>query len=282
MSRKNVLRDKDTVDEQAVEQIRDTDRYEPELRRSVDQEIQGKVDTNHPDSCRASMTLAQEEEAMARDLEIERTNARAQSERVDTREAGSREAVREARQQAQARFEKRAAAVDAWQAPERPDPREVLTQAELGAVNEQAGRLARKLDGWTRAAVSRRLAERVADGEAMTDAVVAVYDELETAAGTVIPIEKVGDVNRSEVSIEGEVVELWEPSHSAIAQVGLIADDSGRTRVTIWKASESDWIREGEQVRIHGASVNWYEGRASLAVTGWSTIHFPERGQWWE
>jgi len=35
-------------------------------------------------------------------------------------------------------------------------------------------------------------------------------------------------------------------------------------------------------VRIHEAATNWYEGRISVAVTGWSIIHFPERGRWWE
>jgi len=28
-------------------------------------------------------------------------------------------------------------------------------------------------------------------------------------------------------------------------------------------------------VRIHGAAKNWYNGRVSVAVTGWSTLHFP-------
>ena len=97
-----------------------------------------------------------------------------------------------------------------------------------------------------------------------------------------VPIGKLEEVDRKEVSIDGRVKTLWNPSHPSIAQVGLIADESGQTRVTIWKASEAPWIAEGERVRIHGAARNWYEGRVSVAVTGWSTIHFPERGRWWE
>jgi len=27
---------------------------------------------------------------------------------------------------------------------------------------------------------------------------------------------------------------------------------------------------------------NWYQGRVSVSLTGWSTVLFPERGQWWE
>jgi len=282
MSGKKIIRDKRTVAQKRKDEKRGWVVEEtPELRRSVEQEIQGKVDTNHPDSCRASMTLAQEEEAIARDIEIARTRARV-GEQTETREAGSRQAVQESRRQARERFDKRAASVDRWRDPERDDPRKLLSQSDLATVNRQAARLEEKLDGWTRAAISRRLAERVADGRGMTDAVVDVYDELDQAAGTVIPIEKVGEVNRGEVSIEGEVKQLWDPSHSSIAQVGLIGDESGQTRVTIWKASDAPWLEEGDQVRIHGASVSWYEGRASLAVTGWSTIHFPGRGRWWE
>jgi ssDNA-binding replication factor A large subunit len=113
-------------------------------------------------------------------------------------------------------------------------------------------------------------------------AVVGVFEELQTAPGQVVPIGKLEDVNRKEVSIEGRVEVLWDSDSPAIAQVGLIADGSGKTKVTIWEKSNAPWIEEGEQVRIHGAARNWYEGRVSLAVTGWSTLHFPERGRWWE
>jgi len=282
MSGKKVIRHKRTVAQKRTDEKRGwvVDKT-PELRRSVEQEIQGKVDTNHPDSCRASMTLEQEEEAMARDIEIARTRARV-GEQIETREAGSRQAVQKARQQARKRFDERAAGVDRWRDPAKDDPRELLSKSDLATVNRQAARLEEQLDGWTRAAISRRLAERVADGRGMTDAVVDVYDELDQAAGTVIPIEKVGEVNRGEVSIEGLVAQLWDPSSPKIQNVGLIEDESGRTRLTIWKASDAPWIEEGDTVRIHGASVSWYEGRASLAVTGWSSIHFPERGRWWE
>ena len=282
MSGKNVLRNKDTVDEQALEQIRDSDRSEPELRRSVEQEIQGTVDTNHPDAGVTGLTLETEERMHAREWEIERTRRRFDSRQDSEREARTRRAAGRGSRERRRTFAKRAASVDRWCDPDEADPRAQLSRSELGAVNEEAARLAEQLRGWSRAAISRRLAERVADGRGMTDAVVDVYDELDQAAGTVIPIEKVGEVNRGEVSVEGRVAQLWNPSSPKIQNVGLLEDESGRTRVTIWKASEAPWIEEGDTVRIHGASVSWYEGRASLAVTGWSSIHFPERGRWWE
>jgi ssDNA-binding replication factor A large subunit len=116
----------------------------------------------------------------------------------------------------------------------------------------------------------------------LTSAVVGVFKELQTAPGQIVPIGMLEDVNRKEVSIEGTVTQLWEPSSSAISQVGLIEDESGRTKFTSWVASDQPWIEEGEHVRIRGAAKNWYNGRVSVALTGWTTVNFPERGRWWE
>jgi ssDNA-binding replication factor A large subunit len=247
------------------------------------------VDANHPDGIAdmsgdriPGVTLAQEERIRGREAELEHMSAQAKLGTQAGREQRTRAVAAERSRQRRVEFQKRVASVDPWADPERDDPRAELTQEQLAAVNTQSTRLSEKLTGWSRAAISRRLAEAVVDGRDLTNAVVRVVEELETAPGQVVPIGKLEDVDRKEVSVAGRVAELWEPTHPSIAQVGLIADDSGQTRVTIWKASEAPWIAEGERVRIHGAARNWYEGRVSVAVTGWSTIHFPERGRWWE
>jgi len=51
--------------------------------------------------------------------------------------------------------------VEPWADPERDDPRVELEREQLADVNREAKRLAERLEGWSRAAVSRRLAERV-------------------------------------------------------------------------------------------------------------------------
>lgn len=79
--------------------------------------------------------------------------------------------------------------------------------------------LAKKLDEWSRAAISRRLAERVMKGTSLTSAVVGTYEELRTAPGQVIRIADVQDVNRKEVNIKGKVTWLWQPSHHRFSQV---------------------------------------------------------------
>ena len=287
-----------TVDAQAFknagEQAVDEDGFPvvdetPAFEAAVEQETQAKVDANHPDGIAETsderihgVTLEQEERIRAREAELERISAQAELGTQDGREQRTRAVAAHGSTQRRREFQKRAASVDPMADPERDDPRAELSQDELATVNTEADRLATRLDGWSRAAVSRRLAETVVDGTDMTSAVVRVFEALQTAPGHVVPIGKLEDVNRKEVSIDGRVETLWDPSHPSIAQVGLIADDSGQTRVTIWKASDAPWIAEGERVRIHRAARNWYEGRVSVAVTGWTTIHFPERDRWWE
>ena len=143
-------------------------------------------------------------------------------------------------------------------------------------------RLAEKLNGWSTAAIGRHLAEAVVGGLDLTSAVVGTFEKLQTAPGQVVPIGKLEAINREEVSIKGRIVQLWKPASPAIAQVGLIEDQSGRTKFTVWKKSNSRMVQEGEKVCIHGAAKSWYQGRVSVAVTGWSTVHTPERGRWWE
>ena len=287
-----------TVDEQAFEkaggQTVDEDGFPvvdetPEFRATVDMEVQAKVDSNHPDARveegpdhMFGKTLEQEERIEAREAELEHISAQAELSQQEGRAKRARDIAAKRSAERRVEFQKRAASVNPMADPERGDPRAELTQEQLAAVNKQSMRLAKKLDGWSRAAIGRRLGEAVVGGKDLTSAVVGVFEELQTAPGTVIPIGKLENVNRKEVSIEGRVEVLWDADSPAIAQVGLIADDSGKTKVTSWVASDQPWIEEGERVRIHGAAKNWYNGRVSVALTGWSTVHFPERGRWWE
>ena len=287
-----------TVDEQTFEdtgeQAVDEDGFPvvdetPEFEAAVEQETQAKVDANHPDGIADTsterihgVTLEQEERIRAREAELEHISAQAGLGTQGGREQRTREVAAHGSTQRRRKFQKRAASVNPRVDPDRDDPRAALSQDKLATVNTEADRLATRLDGWSRAAISRRLADAVVNGRDLTSAVVGVFEELQMAPGQVVPIGKLEAVDRKEVSIDGRVKTLWDPSHPSIAQVGLIADESGQTRVTIWKASEAPWIAEGERVRIHGAARNWYEGRVSLAVTGWSTIHFPERDRWWD
>jgi len=225
-----------TVDEQAFEkaggQTVDEDGFPvvdetPEFRATVDMEVQAKVDSNHPDARveegpdhMFGKTLEQEERIEAREAELEHISAQAELSQQEGRAKRTRDIAAKRSAERRVEFQKRAASVNPMADPERGDPRAELTQEQLAAVNKQSMRLAKKLDGWSRAAIGRRLGEAVVGGKDLTSAVVGVFEELQTAPGTVIPIGKLENVNRKEVSIEGRVEVLWDADSPAIAQVG--------------------------------------------------------------
>ncbi len=153
----------------------------------------------------------------------------------------------------------------------------------MGQVNRQAQRLSEDVNGgYTRAVIAKRIASRVLEGADMFEAVMDTKEEMQHEAGTIVPIGALEEIKRGEVTVEGRVLELWEPSSPSIQQVGLLEDETGRTKFTIWKASRQTMVQEGERVRFRAAAKNWYNGRCSIALTHWSEIVFPERGHWWE
>ncbi|ELY96207.1 OB-fold tRNA/helicase-type nucleic acid binding-protein [Natrialba hulunbeirensis JCM 10989] len=249
----------------------------PEFRATVEMEIQAKVDANHPDGIVDTnderiygVTLAQEERIRAREEELERISAQAEFGQQNGRARRTRQEV-EAMRREQRRSESRT------------DPREQLDRNQLAEVNQQAQRLADNVQGgYSRAVIAKRIASRILAGTALFEAVMETKEELLHEAGTVVPIGKLEEINRGEVSVEGRVIELWEPSSPKIEQVGLIEDDSGRTKWTSWKRSRPNIVREGERVRMRAVKKNWYNGRCSIALTRWSEVIFPERNAWWE
>ncbi|WP_267644096.1 DNA-binding protein [Haloarchaeobius amylolyticus] len=243
----------------------------PTLEATVELEIQAKVDCNHPDVNPEAMTLEAEERMVARELEIGRTRERLDRSQESTREAECRTDV-----------EAQAATLEGVWEPQ-PDPREKLSREELGKVNEKAAKIHSRIEhGSSRAAIARQLAERVADGGSVLSAIIAVSEAERDRPGTIVPIASLKDVQRREVSIQGRVKTLWEPAHPSIQQVGLIEDETGTTKFTSWVRSNAKMVEEGELVRMRNVAKNWYQGRVSVAVTGWSRLIFPERGRWWE
>ena len=271
-----------SVDEQAYEQeavraeLEDVVDETPEFRATVEMEIQAKVDANHSEGIVDTnedriygVTLAQKERIRAREDELERISAQAAFGRQEGRAERTRAVVEQARREQRPGKE--------------ADPREKLGRVELSQVNQQAQRLSADVNGgYSRAVIGKRITSRVLDGMGMFEAVMATKEEMHHEAGTIVPIGGLESIRRCEVSVEGRVIELWVPSSPSIQQVGLLEDETGRTKFTIWKASRQTMVREGERVRFRAAAKNWYNGRCSIALTHWSEIIFLERGRWWE
>jgi hypothetical protein len=253
----------------------------PALHATVELERQGWIDTEHPANRRRGLTLEAEERLEAREWEIERTRVRVDRRQESDREERTREVAEQVGTERRTDFWRRAASVDPAVDPDRPDPREELSKEALGAVNTEAIRLAPHIDCWSRAALGQALAEHVVEGASLLTASLRIIEETKTSPGVVVPISRIGEVPSREVDIAGEVTVLWKPSHPAIQQVGLVEDESGRTRFTVWKASRAPMVDEGEQVVFRAVAKSWYGGHYSVAVTGWSELVFPEREVWW-
>jgi hypothetical protein len=258
------------VDEAEFEADVVTDTFEG--RPSVRQEIQAKVDTNHPDAQTTGLTLEAEERLAAREAEIKRTQQRYDRYQESDREARTQTVAERGSVERRDAFAKRAGSVDPWADPDREDPRAQLAREQLGEVNREAARLAGELPGWSRAAISRLVAQRVVEGVDMMEAVLTVFEACRDAPGQVIPIGVVGEVNRAEVDIKGVVGVLWESSHSAIQQVGLLEDETGTIKFTVWRKSSQPTVREGERVRMRSVAKSWYQGQVSVALTGRSQL----------
>ena len=281
MATRSVFGNEVSVDEQRVEladeQVGDgveVVEERPEMRPSVEQEIQAKVDANHPDGMVDTSeeriygaTLEQEERIQAREDELAHISAQA----TFGSQEGRAERTRVVAEETCGRDDE-----------ERVHPQEDLTRAELGEVNRQASRVHQRVRGGdSRAVVARRIAERVVAGENVGSAVLKTVEDEKRVSGVIVPIADVPEVPISEVTVEGEIVELWEPSTPNIQQVGLVADESEVTKFTVWERSNQPVVAEGEVVRFCNVKKSWHRGRCSLVATGWSRIVFPERGRWW-
>ncbi len=79
--------------------------------------------------------------------------------------------------------------------------------------------------------------------------------------------KKIADVTPGDwVTIEGKVVALSTPASPAIAQSGIIADDSGGIRFVAWAKSNAPAMTKGSYYRIESAVVDEFKGVANLKI----------------
>ena len=74
------------------------------------------------------------------------------------------------------------------------------------------------------------------------------------------------------VTFEGKVVALSAPASPAIAQSGIIADESGAIRFVVWAKANAPAMTEGSWYRIESAVVDEYKGVANLKIHSGTTI----------
>ena len=85
---------------------------------------------------------------------------------------------------------------------------------------------------------------------------------------------EVADVDAPEewVDIRAKVVELWEPRADAVAQVGLLGDETGTIKFTKWSKSDLPELEEGTSYSLRNVVTDEYQGRFSVKLNRTTTI----------
>ncbi|EMA55761.1 hypothetical protein [Halococcus thailandensis] len=74
------------------------------------------------------------------------------------------------------------------------------------------------------------------------------------------------------ITLETKVIELWEPTSSSVAQVGLLGDASGVTKFVSWAASDLPQLEEGASYRLENIVTNEYDEQFSVHLNTNSSI----------
>ena len=115
---------------------------------------------------------------------------------------------------------------------------------------------------------------QVPENEARRSVVNSLLDEHDIdqdafyASGSGNDLVQVDDIDQSEqwVDLEVEVDQLWEPNAESMAQVGLLADESGRIKFISWEKSSLPELEEGQAYRLSNVVTDEYEGRYSVKL----------------
>lgn len=87
------------------------------------------------------------------------------------------------------------------------------------------------------------------------------------------PLTKIADLKSKQwVSVKAKVITLWEPSSPAIAQTGIIADESGSVRFIIWAKSEKPEVKEGSSYIFRNVVTDEFAGNLRVIITRTSEI----------
>ena len=85
---------------------------------------------------------------------------------------------------------------------------------------------------------------------------------------------QVADIDAPEewVDITGKVVELWEARSDAVAQVGLLGDETGTIKFTKWSKSDLSELDEGAVYHLRNVVTDEYQGRYSVKLNRTTVI----------
>ncbi len=81
----------------------------------------------------------------------------------------------------------------------------------------------------------------------------------------------IDDTGRN-VIMKVKVLNLWDTRSDKVAQAGLVGDETGNIRLTIWKKAHQPQIRVGGCYHIHNAVTDFFRGSYQIQATERTTI----------
>ncbi|MGM0591125.1 MAG: replication factor A [Halobacteriota archaeon] len=97
-------------------------------------------------------------------------------------------------------------------------------------------------------------------------------DEISRATGS--QSVQAADIDSADewVDLTVKVVDLWDPGHESIAQVGLLGDESGTVRFVAFETSDLDPLQEDSVYRLENVVTDEYQGNYSVKLNRTTTI----------
>ncbi|WP_436934429.1 replication factor A [Halovenus marina] len=85
---------------------------------------------------------------------------------------------------------------------------------------------------------------------------------------------EIADIDSPEewVDLTAKVVDLWDAQSDAVAQVGLLGDETGTIKFTKWSKSDLQDLTEGQVYDLRNVVTDEYQGRFSVKLNRTTTI----------
>jgi replication factor A1 len=87
-------------------------------------------------------------------------------------------------------------------------------------------------------------------------------------------VKRIADVDAPEewIDVTAKVVDLWDATSDAVAQVGLLGDETGTIKFTKWSKSDLQELDEGAVYELRNVVTDEYQGRYSVKLNRTTTI----------
>jgi len=84
----------------------------------------------------------------------------------------------------------------------------------------------------------------------------------------------IADIDSPEewIDVTAKVVDLWDATSDAVAQVGLLGDETGTVKFTKWSKSDLPDLEEGQVYSLRNVVTDEYQGRFSVKLNRTTTI----------